>query len=247
MNESPRNIAAPVRNTVEGEDSFSDGCILLFVKYPEEGQVKSRLSVDLKEISAVELYRNFVIDLLCRLNDLGVSFRICCFPETSLGEFEAWLGDRYVFVPQHGKDLGERMSNSFSQAFLKGFRRVVVIGSDSPDLPGGFLKEALSSLANYDSVLGPTADGGYYLIGFRDDTFLPEAFEDIAWSTNTVFQKTRNILESVGHKTHIMPPWHDIDTLEDLKGLVLRNKKTPFNSSKTMHYLLHNNAPWMTR
>ena len=246
MHESSRNIAAPVTQKNNGEDFFSDGCILFFVKYPEEGQVKNRLSVDLKEISAVELYRNFIIDSLCRLKGLGITFHICCFPETSIGKFEAWLGDRYVFMPQHGKDLGARMSNSFSQAFLKGFRRVVVIGSDSPDLPGSFLKEAFTYLTTNDSVLGPTVDGGYYLIGFRNDTFCSETFENIAWSTNTVFQETRNILRNAGHKTHILPLWNDIDTLDDLKGLVRRSKKTAFSSSKTMCYLLHSNVPWVT-
>jgi len=246
VKESPRNITVPVKESQSGFDCLCDGCILFFVKYPEEGQVKSRLAVDLKEISAVELYRNFVIDLLCQLRDLGIIFHICCFPETAIGRFAAWLGNCYVFMPQRGNDLGARMSNSFSQAFLGGFRRVIVIGSDSPDLPGSFVKEALSSLATHDSVIGPTADGGYYLIGFRDDTFCSEALVDIAWSTNTVFPRTLHILRKAGHKTRVLPRWNDIDTLADLKGLVQRNRKTAFSSSKTMGYLLHSSVPWLT-
>jgi len=246
VSKGPRNIVVPPKKTTNSNDRFSDGCILFFVKYPEEGQVKSRLALEVKGLCAVALYRNFVLDLLCGLKDLGIAFRICYFPETFQGRFEAWLGERYAFMPQQGKDLGARMRNSFSQAFSGGFRRVVVIGSDSPDLPGGFLEEALVSLITHDSVIGPTVDGGYYLIGFRNDSFCSKAFENIAWSTQTVFQKTRNILRSAGHKTRVLPRWYDIDTLDDLKSLVQRNKKTAFSTSLTMGYLLHSKVPWVT-
>lgn len=141
-------------------------------------------------------------------------------------------------MPQQGKNLGERMQNSFVQAFLQGFHRVIIIGSDSPDLPRTFIEEAFSALKTMDSVIGPACDGGYYLIGFRKETFFPEVFTGITWSTDKVFEESCARLKNAGRKTYILPPWHDIDTLADLQELIRRSKNGPFDCSKTMSFLL---------
>jgi len=88
-------------------------------------------------------------------------------------------------------------------------------------------------------VLGPSMDGGYYLIGFRDETFRPEIFEGIPWSTNAVFQKTLEQFISLGDMVHLLPVWRDIDVIEDLKALMHRHGRSPFRHSKTMRYLLN--------
>ena len=160
-------------------DKSPKNCILFFVKYPEAGLVKTRLSAELNETMAVELYRTFVLDLLSMLGKFATPFQICFFPENSLEKFMGWLGDKYAYMPQHGEDLGQRMENSLAEAFAQGFNRAIIIGSDSPDLPEELIHEAFSSLEIHDAVIGPSVDGGYYLIGFRNDAFLPEAFEGI--------------------------------------------------------------------
>ena len=86
-------------------------------------------------------------------------------------------------------------------------------------------------------VIGPSFDGGYYLIGFRHDTFLPEAFDGICWSTETVFSETLTIVKNAGRRLYILPRWNDIDTCNDLEDLIERNQNTDFRRSMTFSYL----------
>ncbi len=215
-----------------------ENCILFFVKYPEEGQVKTRLSAELNETIAVELYRSFVLDLLSMLEGPALPFRICFSPENSREKFIAWLGSKYSYMPQQGEDLGQRMKNALTQAYAQGFGRAIIIGSDSPDLPKKLIQKAFSSLEAHDAVIGPSYDGGYYLIGFRNDAFLPEAFHGIEWSTDTVFRETLEILKEAGLNVHELPEWQDIDTLADLKSMFRKNHNSEFRSSKTMSYAI---------
>jgi len=217
-----------------------DTCVLCFVKYPEKGQVKLRLAADLDEDIVVELYRNFVLDTLSTLKKLDVQLRICFSPLNTQKKFREWLGSSYRYVPQEGNDLGERMKNGFCYPFTEGFRRVILVGSDSPDLPGDFLRNAIVELQTHDIVLGPSSDGGYYLIGFRDDTFLPSVFDGILWSSSTVFQETIAKVKNAGRSLSLLPAWSDVDIISDLKNLVQRNRNTPFKSSHTISYLRRN-------
>ena len=147
---------------------------------------------------------------------------------------------QYQYLPQRGEDLGARMAHCFHEAFSKGFHRVVLIGSDLPDLPAEIIDEAFTSLEKIDSVIGPAYDGGYYLIGFNKGSFTPEVFSGIEWSTETVLQKTLDILKNQKRTVHHLPRWGDIDTLEDLKQFVERNEATPI-CQRTMDYLKKNN------
>jgi len=213
-------------------------CVLFFVKDPKKGQVKSRLSTEFDETLTVELYKKFVNDLLAMLNKTDFTTVICFYPKDALERFTMWLGSHYYYLPQRGNNLGQRMKNSFIDAFNNNFEFAVIIGSDSPDLPPDVIKEAFLSLEMHDTVIGPCADGGYYLIGFRHNTFSPYAFEEINWSTETVFSETMNVLSNECFKIHILPKWSDVDTLSDLKALFKRNEKTEFLSSETMSFLL---------
>ena len=141
-------------------------------------------------------------------------------------------------IPQRGRDLGERLRNGFADAFSKGFRGAMAIGSDSPDLPEGIVIEAREALEVHDVVIGPSIDGGYYLIGFKPDTFLPKAFDGIAWSTDAVFRETVDRLKEAALDVLILPPWSDVDTLDDLIVLCKGGRNPSFNSSETMKYVL---------
>jgi len=214
-----------------------DTCVLCFVKYPEKGQVKLRLAVDLDEDVVVELYRNFVLDVVSILKKLDIQIYLCFSPVNAQKKFREWLGPSYSYVPQEGNDLGERMKNSFSHAFAEGFRRVILVGSDSPDLPSDFLRTAIRELQTHDMVLGPSSDGGYYLIGFRDDTFFPCVFDGISWSSSSVFEETIARVKNAGRSLSLLPAWSDVDIISDLKNLVRRNRNTAFKSSHTISYL----------
>jgi rSAM/selenodomain-associated transferase 1 len=205
--------------TDPGGLNLDDRCLLFFVKYPEKGKVKSRLASVIGEQPAAKLYRGFIMQMLSTLKTGDFPLSICFYPKNSLKALKEWLGSQYHYIPQKGKDLGERMRNAFTEAFKIGFTRVVLIGSDIPDLPLEFIEEALTSLKTMDAVIGPALDGGYYLIGFKEKTFSPQVFKGIAWGTENVFDETMQTLKKLRRKVYTLPYQRDIDTVEDLKSL----------------------------
>jgi rSAM/selenodomain-associated transferase 1 len=215
-------------------------CILLFVKYPEKGKMKVRLSVDINEDIIQELYRCFVQDTLTIVKKIDSQLFICFFPVEAQKKFQKWLGSTLLFLSQNGVNLGERMKNSFTDVFTKGFRRAILIGSDSPNLPKRYIEQAFSILQTQDIVLGPTIDGGYYLIGFNTNTFTPSVFEDISWGNQTVFQETMMKIKQAHRSFGLLPIWSDVDTIADLKHLIQQAENTSFKSSQTMTYLRKN-------
>jgi rSAM/selenodomain-associated transferase 1 len=218
-----------------------DTCILLFVKYPEKGKVKRRLTTDLNEEIIQELYRCFVQDTLTTIKKIDTHLFICFFPVDLEKKFHEWLGSTFSYLPQKGTNLGERMKNCFSEAFTKGFRKVVLMGSDSPDLTEAFLHSAFAELQTHNVVLGPSSDGGYYLIGFRNTTFTPSVFEETHWSTPMVFKETMAKIKEANQSVSILPVWSDVDTITDLQNLVSRSKNTAFKFSQTITFLQQHN------
>jgi rSAM/selenodomain-associated transferase 1 len=205
---------------------LKDRCLLFFVKNPERGKVKSRLAAVIGDDSAVSLYKNLVAQMLSTLKGGTFPLYICFFPKNAQKPIKNWLGRAYRYIPQKGKDLGERMRNSFIDAFAMGYKRVVLIGSDIPDLPMKYIEEAFKSLKEMDAVMGPAYDGGYYLIGFKDKTFSPQVFEGIAWGTKSVFDETTKKLKRLRRAVRTLPCKRDIDTVEDLRNL--SNLPCPF-------------------
>jgi hypothetical protein len=213
-------------------------CLIVFVKYPQPGQVKSRLANDFDSDFAALLYKAFVLDILeCAMKG-NWQLQVFFYPPEKETEIKKMFGNDHEYRPQRGADLGERMKKAFTDCFSEGFKSIVLIGSDFPDLPLKIIKGAFAALdSSSDAVIGPAADGGYYLIGFRHDTFLPAIFERLTWSTASVFLETLKILHAYGRQTEIIQEWRDVDTRDDLINLMERNKSTTFAHSRTMKYL----------
>jgi rSAM/selenodomain-associated transferase 1 len=199
--------------------------------------VKARLSRDLDENTACSLYKAFVLDLLDTLKIGSYVVKICFYPPGAVGKVTEWLGRDLFYSPQTGKNLGERMKNAFVDIFSEGYPEALLIGSDIPDLAVPVIEEAFEGLKNYEAVIGPAFDGGYYLIGFRKDTFLPEIFQGINWGTDTVFAKTMEIFRRNRRRVHILGKWRDVDRIDDLRALFDRNRNTEFLGSRTMIFL----------
>ena len=214
-------------------------CMLLFIKFPEKGMVKSRLAKDSDEDSALSLYGNFVLDLLKTLKTGRYGLKLCFYPPDALDKVSAWLGKRYSYMPQKGEDLGERMKNAFRETFLEGFAKVLLIGSDVPDLTRSIISEAYE-FDDYDAVIGPSLDGGYYLIGFKHETFSPEIFEGMQWGTDRVFRDTMDVFRKKKYRVHILPEKRDIDRLDDLRAFFEHNRNTGFADSGTMAFIRNN-------
>jgi len=196
---------------------LEDRCVLFFIKNPQKAKVKTRLASAIGDKMAVNLYKRFLLEMLSTLNKGTFLFYLCFHPEDSLKDLKNWLGEDYLYIPQIGENLGDKMKNAFIEAFSMKFKRVLLIGSDIPDLPLEFIDEAFKSLDEKDAVIGPSVDGGYYLIGFKDKTFLSRAFERIPWSTERVFDETMKVLENQKLTIHTLQPLRDIDTVEDLE------------------------------
>ena len=211
--------------------------ILLFVKQPSPGQVKSRIGAVLGSDRALELYRNFVLDCLETVERTGIPFRVCVHPPDAIPEMVAWLGSDRACLHQEGGDLGQRTEQAFLAIFAQGADRAILIGSDLPDLPIEILHQAMDALDRHDAVIGPARDGGYYLIGLRRGDFLPEVFRGISWGGPGVFEQTMEVFRQAGTKVHVLPPWQDVDTVEDVRDLMRRNAQTAFSAGRTMHYL----------
>lgn len=220
--------------------------LLIFIKSPVRGQVKSRLAAAVGEEAALELYKNITLDVIDTAKGCGHPFRICFFPPDAEETISAWIGRKHSFMPQIGGDLGARMENAFKQIFSEGFSRAVLIGSDLPDLPAAVIEEAFKALTSNDAVIGPAADGGYYLIGFNSASFLPQVFHGIEWSTNTVFQETMDVLRRASLRVHRVSQWKDVDTLDDLKALLLRHEGREPTVSRTVTYLKNKKGIFFT-
>jgi rSAM/selenodomain-associated transferase 1 len=223
----------------KGQRDEGKNCVLIFIKYPERGMVKARLSEYIDEDMVVSLYRSFVLDFLDTIRKGKHAFKIFFYPPESKENVSKWLGGNFSYIPQEGKKLGERMKNAFTRTFSEGYSRVLLVGSDIPDLTNEVINVAFE-LNDNDAVIGPAFDGGYYLIGFKGSAFLPEIFEGIPWSTDIVFERTIKIFKKYNYKIQVLPEWRDVDRLDDLKALVRRNRETEFSQSRTMSLILNN-------
>jgi rSAM/selenodomain-associated transferase 1 len=190
--------------------------LLVFVRAPVEGRVKTRLAAALGPRGALRVYRRLAEHALAAARALGpaVSLRVHVTPADDVPAVRAWLGAGPAYLPQAEGDLGARMAAAFADAFAAGARRVVIIGSDLPDLSPDLLRRAFDHLSATDAVLGPAADGGYWLLGLARP--LPEVFAGIAWSTDGVLAATLARLRAAGIEPARLPTLRDVDEAADL-------------------------------
>ena len=214
MKPSPPQSAGPAQ-----------AAVVVFAKAPLPGEVKTRLCPALTGDEAATLHGSFVIDMLERTKlaaaklKLPIDRYLACAPSSTLVFFKIMEERQSVkLLDQVGENLGERMHRAFETLFGKGYKQVLVVGSDIPTLPLDYYKQALTLLETNDLVLGPAEDGGYYLIGLTRP--IPELFTDIAWSTDRVLAATQEKAARLGLKTALLSLWRDVDTVEDLKALI---------------------------
>ncbi len=211
---------------------------MFFVKYPTAGLTKTRLGETIGNEHACKLYRCFVDDLLNMLREVDAEVIVCFDPLMQSDRYRHWLGEDFRYLEQKGNDIGERMSNSLQWAFNAGYLQAIVIGSDSPDLPPYHIEKAFTKLDENDAVIGPSSDGGYYLIGFKAGSFAPEVFEGISWSSGGEFDEAMNVfLEKYDFTANVLDMWHDVDVAADLTELLARNKQTKFRNTLTYEYV----------
>jgi rSAM/selenodomain-associated transferase 1 len=208
------------------------------VKSPIPGDVKTRLIPHLSGSEAADLYKCFVSDIIKSLSQLNLSVRtqVAYQPHAKATDL-SWLGMKNTpeIFRQEGRSLGERLIHAFGVAFGRGAQQVVIIGSDSPTLPVPYVEKAFVELSEADVVLGPSFDGGYYLIGLSRPCL--KLFEDVSWSTDQVFERTAQNAVNQRYSLRILPKHYDIDTIDDLKTLHSELSKNGTHAPMTKKYL----------
>ena len=197
-------------------------CFGMFAKYWCAGQVKTRLAQAIGDQAAAQVYRVFLISQCHQLGGIGDSMLVYS-PFDRLDEFREFLssqpfGEHWELLPQVEGDLGTRMQEFFRVAMDSGYSRVVLVGSDTPTLPRSYVEAAFRLLQDKEVVLGPTSDGGYYLVGAREN--VPQIFREIDWSTSHVWDQTIQRLQDRRVSYGALPEWYDVDDLADLKRLL---------------------------
>jgi uncharacterized protein len=197
--------------------------VLVFLRAPEKGQVKTRLAKTLGDEKALALYKCFVEDTLQTLQETVYQPTLCYHPSDKLPLITQWLGENNDYWPQEGISLGDKMANGFIKAFKEGFDRVVVLGTDVPDLSYHIINTAIDALKTHPAVIGPSKDGGYYLIGFQAHGFLQAVFKNMPWGTDLVFSNTLSVFRANQEAVFLLPTWQDIDDIEDLEAYFKRH------------------------
>jgi len=191
--------------------------LVIFVKAPLAGDVKTRLVPTLSLSQAAELYECFVRDIVRSMRRFKeASVRIAYQPHARIPD-PSWIGSSLPYFKQEGHSLGERLSRAFVSAYQARAERVVIIGCDSPTLPAAYVSQAFRMLEQCDIVLGPAADGGFYLVGMSK--FCPGLFDQVVWSSEEVFDKILFNVRRDGYSLRTLPNYFDVDTPEELEAL----------------------------
>jgi len=194
--------------------------LAVMAKAPVAGQVKTRLLPFFTAEEAAELSRSLLMDQLNHLQELDTTdFYLAFAPDDAQLLMEKLAPPCFHLFPQQGDDLGARMAAVFERLFQIGHKNIVLIGGDLPPVPLHFFDQAYALLEAPDKpvVLGPSRDGGYYLVGSNRPT--PQIFQGMSWSHSEVLTETQNKLASLKVDYHLLSPWFDIDTTDDLRHL----------------------------
>jgi uncharacterized protein len=182
----------------------------VFAKWPRPGAVKTRLGGDARWQACVA--RAFLLDTLGRLSAVPARRVVAFDPPEAEADFAGLVRGAFALTPQSAGDLGGRLSAFVSARLGEGASAVVVVGGDSPTLPAEYVGRAFAELGRADVVLGPSCDGGYYLLGCARR--VPPVFDGIDWGGPSVLAETVARLADPGWRLAVLPPWYDVDTPE---------------------------------
>ncbi len=204
--------------------------LAVMARAPSDPRGKTRLLKGLGAAEGMDLRRAIFLDTLDVVQRVPGAERVLVFaPETAGAEIAELAGSTFRLVPQRGEDLGERLEHAFADLFDLGYAVVTIIGSDLPTLPAEHVERGIAVLRRDADplVLGPSVDGGYYLVGLR--TNHPEIFQGIPWSTADVLAATLSAAEAHHLTVTLMPSWYDVDSISDLRQVASSPELAAFN------------------
>lgn len=192
--------------------------LVIMAKQPTVGQTKTRLCPPLTPVEAVALYEAMLRDTIELVAGLeGVRLAIAVTPPEATDAFRRVSPPDAILLPVAGADIGECLNQVLGRLLAAGHSRAIAFNSDGPTLPATYLRQAITRLDSADVVLGPSEDGGYYLIGLKQPR--PELFREIEWSSERVTAQTLARAKAMGLSVALLPPWYDVDTAADLDRL----------------------------
>jgi rSAM/selenodomain-associated transferase 1 len=193
------------------QESKLTNLLIIFTRNPELGKVKTRLAKDVGDQSALEIYEFLLKHTVSVTKDLEFTKEV--YYSEEIQHNDIWDEDIYIKKKQIGGGLGEKMEQAFLSGFKKGYKNIIIIGSDLYALNREELKEAFKALETFEYVLGPAEDGGYYLLGMN--IFNEKIFKNKAWGTDTVLRDT--LIDLKDQQIGLLDEHNDIDVYEDIK------------------------------
>lgn len=187
--------------------------LIVFVKPPFKGAVKTRLAKSIGKSAALAVYKKLLLHT--KQNVLECAADKCIAYDGEIDHSDLWENHIFEKITQQGNDLGEKMYNAFKDRFGLSYEHICLIGSDIYELNPDILNQAFIHLEDHNLVLGPATDGGYYLIGMNKPLEL--LFNNIKWSTSEVLSKTIDRAQRTGLTYSLLPVLNDIDDLEDIR------------------------------
>lgn len=210
--------------------TFSHNAVIVFSKYPEDGEVKTRLAKTLNNKFAVKFCKicaEHLFNEVLKISGEKILPYLFYSEESDKEKIKSWTKSKFLLNSQEGKDIGEKMFNAFKKVFHNGAQKVMIVGTDIPDITSEILYDGLSALNESDIVMGPSADGGYYLLGMKN--LYQEFFTNVEWSGSKVFEKTLEKIKTQNLSFHLLPELTDIDTEEDLRNWLDKEQKEKVN------------------
>lgn len=187
--------------------------LIIFIKNPELGKVKTRLAKTMGEKKALEIYKSLLNHTHAITKELHTDKAV--FYSDFVDHSDQWEDDIYLKKTQRGSNLGDRMFNAFAWGFEQGYSSICIIGSDCYEITTACIESAFQKLLKAEVAIGPSFDGGYYLLAMK--SFYPFLFKNKRWSTGTVFEDTIKDIESHKIATSLLEVLHDVDVESDLK------------------------------
>lgn len=226
-------------------NSKQKNAIVVFAKAPVAGKVKTRLQPFMTPQDSARLQEALIKDSILKLSRIDSAEKfIYYWPDEKRNMLDKFIeGTSFHLQLQKGNDLGEKMENAFIELFNKGFFKIVIIGADSPTLPVEYIDQAFDKLDNSEMVIGPSIDGGYYLIGLKEKNY--PVFSFVEWGSDKVLSQTHNLVKKHNIKLLLLPTYFDIDTTENIRFLknhlqLLKHSEEgiPANTTKILDELL---------
>ena len=213
-----KNNLGNLGSTQEFDPPGSKMALIVFTRNPELGKCKTRLAATIGDQSALDVYR-FLLDHTVKITR-SLSADVYVYYSEKIKEIDRWDTSIFRKKEQHGHDLGAKMQHAFKELFDIGYQKAIIIGSDMYDISTQEIEDAFLGLENYNFVIGPAQDGGYYLLGMKQ--LKSSLFINKKWGTQSVLEDT--IQDLTKETLSILPEKNDIDYFEDIKDIEVFKK-----------------------